>query len=212
MRSVKFNMRIGITMRTVEADGYDEPRDALAQDWSRCMAAAFPEACWMPLPNLGDDMPAHAAAWGIDAIILSGGETPGTSPLRDASEAALLTWCRDRGVPVFGVCRGLQAIAKAYGATLAACGQDSHVATRHRVLLQPGGGNIEVNSFHSQGLPTAELPPGLTTRATTPDGRWIEAIEATDAPLAAVMWHPEREAAGPDDWTLQRMRATLGAA
>ncbi len=47
-------LRLGLTMRVVEASGYYEPRDALAHDWQHCLQRILPGACWMPIPNIGE--------------------------------------------------------------------------------------------------------------------------------------------------------------
>lgn len=191
-------MRIAITTRITDAEGYDEPRDALAQDWAGFMAQAFPEAAWMPFPNLGTNAISQANAWGIDAIILSGGNDLGERPLRDETEKALLTWAIDNGKPVFGVCRGLQLIQHYFGGPLEPC--DGHAGTRHSVRI--GGSGMDVNSYHNWCIP--EAAEGLEPLAVAQDGS-VEAVIHEAHPLVGVMWHPERESSCQEaDVTLMR--------
>lgn len=113
------------------------------------------------------------------------------------------------GVPILGICRGLQVINVARGGTLV---QDlplqrpSEVPHRrpkeedrrdHPVRIDPetrlgriaGVDEVDVNSRHHQAI---EHPAnGLVVSATAPDGV-IEAVEsAGERWLVAVQWHPE---------------------
>lgn len=160
----------------------------------------------------------------LDGLLLTGGEDVAPAlygeaphpalgdvdPRRDQLEAGLLEAARERGIPVLGICRGIQLINAAMGGTL---WQDlasqrpeglSHnqvagrTARTHAITTTPGtrvaaaahDGTFEVNSFHHQAI--RRLAPGLVATATAPDGI-IEAVEgAPGAPwLLAVQWHPE---------------------
>jgi putative glutamine amidotransferase len=179
-------LRIGVTMRVLAAQGYYEPRDALAQDWANFLGAALPEAAWLPVPNLGANMVrAYCEKWGINRLILTGGEDIGVSAIRDETEQDLFIWAKERSVPILGVCRGMQMMAIFAGATLKPV--TGHVCTRH--ILQ-GDFAHEVNSFHNYGL--TECPPGFEVSATTEDSG-IEAMRNTELNWEGWMWHPERE-------------------
>jgi putative glutamine amidotransferase len=189
-------MRIGITMREAAADGYYEPRDALARNWARYMTQALPEAVWLPIPNLGEDAVAFCERWEIDGLILSGGEDPGTAPARDATEQALLRSFIAAGRPILAVCRGLQMIWSYHGGALVPI--EGHVATRHGVKLLSadcqrliGMDRLSVNSFHAKAL-SGTPPPELVVIGTT-DNEFIEALWQPQARILGVMWHPERE-------------------
>jgi N5-(cytidine 5'-diphosphoramidyl)-L-glutamine hydrolase len=190
------SLRLGITMREAAADGYYEPRDALARDWARYMTQALPDAAWLPIPNLGEDAVEFCERWRIDGLILSGGEDPGAAPARDATEQALLRSFIAAGRPILAVCRGLQMLWTHFGGELVSV--EGHVATHHEVqLLSPewqrrmGTNRLTVNSFHAKGLLGA-TPPELAVLATT-DNESIEAIWRPQAQVVGVMWHPERE-------------------
>ena len=179
-------LRIGVTMRVLEAQGYHEPRDALAQDWSSFLSTALPNAAWLPLPNLGANKArAYCEKWGINRLILTGGEDIGVSAIRDETEQDLLIWAKERAVPVLGVCRGMQMMAVWAGVALKPV--EGHVRTRH---LLHGDFMHEVNSFHNYGL--ADCPHGFEVTARAEDGE-IEAIRNTGQNWEGWMWHPERE-------------------
>lgn len=179
-------IRIGLTMRVIESHGYVEPRDALAQDWSRFLHEAIPGVAWMYLPNLGSDrIPAYCDQWGINALILTGGENIGAEPLRDDTERSLLSWAEQRDYPALGICRGMQLMAICAGTKLKSVKQ--HVKQRHALH-----GDIvrEVNSYHEFSL--TNCPEGYTVTASAPDGE-IEAIRHNRLKWEGWMWHPERE-------------------
>ena len=179
-------LRIGLTMRVVEAQGYHEPRDALAQNWAAFLQAALPEAAWLPVPNLGaGEARAYCEAWGLNRIILTGGEDIGACAARDATELDLLAWAGERRVPVLGICRGMQLLATQAGGKLRRV--EGHVRQRHQLA---GEITHAVNSFHGMGLDGC--PPEYRVLATAEDGQ-IEAIAHRSLPWAGWMWHPERE-------------------
>jgi putative glutamine amidotransferase len=139
---------------------------------------------------------------------------------RDDVALALAEACVARGVPIFGICRGLQEMNVAFGGSLhpeirEIPGRMNHrmprlengeihpdplvvFADRHDVHLTPGGTfaellgreTIRVNSLHGQGI----LDPGerVVIEGVAEDGT-IEAIRIADAPTFAlgVQWHAE---------------------
>ena len=149
----------------------------------------------------------------LDALVLAGGqdvdptsygrppaaEGAWIAPDRDAHELALLAGARERGLPVLGICRGLQLANVALGGDLVehVAGHDRVVHESHAVQITPGTllhdatgcDEIAVNTLHHQTVGT--LAPGLVRSAIAQDGV-PEAAEATDGPwLVAVQWHPE---------------------
>jgi N5-(cytidine 5'-diphosphoramidyl)-L-glutamine hydrolase len=208
-------LRVGLTMREVHPTGYTEPRDALARAWGAFMEAALPEAAWLPVPNLGAGAaPRFCERWGINALILTGGEDIGVAPARDATERSLWQHFLRARLPVFGVCRGLQLMWTELGGTLAET--NGHVAVRHGVRVahpapsNPAGSVREVNSFHTLSLREADtaLRAPFTVIARADDGS-LEGIRLCDAAVAGVMWHPEREAP-PNLDDIALVRALLG--
>ena len=162
----------------------------------------------------------------IDALLLTGGadidprymgEEPDFSllhsinPTRDEQELLLARLADARCMPILGICRGVQAIATAFGGSVhqdmyAALGTqllnhdqepvERGVAT-HDVMIVPGSllyrvfGKecLAVNTFHHQSI--NRVPVGFEVVATSPDGV-IEGIEAVDGrSILGVQWHPE---------------------
>ncbi|MBC7952336.1 MAG: gamma-glutamyl-gamma-aminobutyrate hydrolase family protein [Rhodospirillaceae bacterium] len=192
-------MRVALTMRVTQASGYVEPRDAISHDWIVRLA----EWQMVPLlvPNALPDPAAYLDALAPDLLVLTGGEDTGVSPERDRTETLLLDAAITRGIPVLGVCRGLQLINACFGGHLVAV--TGHVATEHALQVagpwQPLiGSGPRVNSYHNFAIPAEGLGAGLEALATDECGN-VEAVRAPGLSLAGIMWHPERHAARSED-------------
>ena len=184
--------RVALTMRVTAADGYSESRDSISHDWTARLAEW--EMTPLPVPNLGERMVAYLVDLRPDILVLTGGDDIGATPLRDATENALLDHAVAVGLPVFGVCRGLQVINVRRGGRLVAV--DGHVGKPHTVTVAPlwrglYGASVTVNSYHGQGVAKDGIGDGLVVTATDDYGR-VEALCHREKALAAVMWHPER--------------------
>ena len=119
-------------------------------------------------------------------MVLSGGETIARLQERDSFELSLLKEAEDSGLPVLGICRGMQVILSAKGAV--ATEISNHAGTRHPLTGTISG---EVNSFHDLGF--TSVPNGFEVLSTAPDGS-IEAVYCSKSNWLGIMWHPEREA------------------
>ena len=164
---------------------------------------------------------------GLDGLLLSGGsdldpcyygeeavpELGATVPERDGFEMNLVEHALRSGMPIFGICRGMQVLNVALGGTLY---QDLPSQMDHSVLLghrqetpkwQPthevdvdagsqvagimGTGELKVNSYHHQAV--KDLASNLVSVAHAPDGV-VEAVEWGDLTqrwLVGVQWHAE---------------------
>ncbi len=180
-------------MRVTAAERYRESRDSISHDWLARLAEW--EMTPLPVPNLGERAAAYLADLRPDVLVLTGGDDIGATPLRDATENALLDHALAVGLPVLGVCRGLQVINVHHGGRVVAV--DGHAGKPHAVIVAPlwrglYGASATVNSFHGQGVAKDGIGDGLVATVTDGDGR-VEALCHGDKPLAAVMWHPERQ-------------------
>lgn len=134
----------------------------------------------------------------------------GVRPDRDAFETALYRAALDAGMPILAICRGLQLVNVLRGGTLIQQLDDEieHWQTAppaeptHKVQIRPdarlaaavGRTAVGVNSYHHQAI--RDLGAGLRVTATC--GDVIEGVEADDADLIGVQWHPEQMAASDD--------------
>jgi putative glutamine amidotransferase len=182
--------RIGISARLDTVLGRDEQRDALDVRW--------PSLLWdlgyMPLLLSSGlaDVPAYLQALNLDGFILSGGNDVGSAPNRDRLEKGILNYSASRGLPVLGVCRGMQFINDYCGGSLVAV--SGHVATRHKLAGEwaKTNGFLDVNSYHNQAIVAKTLSQMLVILATV-EGGAIEALRHKTLPWLGIMWHPERE-------------------
>jgi putative glutamine amidotransferase len=158
----------------------------------------------------------------IDALLVPGGDDlPPPRPYPPeirfdlvpeaqlAFDRALLDAALARGLPVLGICYGMQLLAyRAGGSFVYDIPSDRPAAGAHRlpepggrhpVTLEPGSRlaalvgltSLAVNSSHHQAV--AEPGHGLRVVARAADGI-VEAIESTDPTrfVLGVQWHPER--------------------
>ena len=116
-------MKIGITMRCVNAPNYDERRDALAQDWIRFLSVQGMTP--VPIPNRLTSPLEFASVLSLDGVIISGGNTVPSdrsggsdAPERDETELTLIDGALDGRYPLFAVCRGLHMLNLACGGSV----------------------------------------------------------------------------------------------
>ena len=186
------NVLIALTMRVTDALDYSEARDALAQGWSRFMLAALPEAGWVPLPNSQNQAVRMAQQLGVNGLVLTGGDSWGVYPERDATEESLFRWAMANHYPVVGICRGAQVINRLLGGSIQLAADAAHVATRHPLRSTVSWVPDECNSFHRMVLTDETLASGLECVAHAPDGT-VEAFHLPGQRVAGIGWHPERE-------------------
>ncbi len=130
---------------------------------------------------------------------------------RDRVELSAIEHFERQGLPVFGICRGIQTINVYFGGTLWQDIPEQLGSTRHKyysgekgdvfheVIIRaensifPVGQRLRVNSFHHQSV--KEAGRNLIVFAYADDGI-VEGIIHREKPILAVQWHPERLPAG----------------
>lgn len=231
---------IGITatLRLSDLDGLPRNKHTLRTAYTEAVIAAGGAPVILPLAT---EETARATVSRLDGLILSGGadipsEAFGAVPHpncnympveRWKSECLWLRAAEELGVPVLGICLGMQVINVAGGGSLiqdlpterpdAQPHAGPGIGVRHEVLVEKdswltGGITIDtpevapsltvmVSSAHHQAVD--RLAEGYRVTGRSRDGV-IEAIEHDGPPfVAGVQWHPERS---PDQssWLLER--------
>ncbi len=127
-----------------------------------------------------------------DLVVLS----PGPGMPKDFDCKATIDRARARGLPIFGVCLGLQALAEDYGGELRQLREPVHGKPSRIRISRPGTvfsglpKEVTVGRYHSIFADPARLPEAFVVTAETEDGV-VMAIEHRDEPVAAVQFHPE---------------------
>lgn len=138
-------------------------------------------------------------------------------PERDLLEARAWQAATERGLPVLGICRGLQAINVFSGGTILqhvdghqGHGWDKGPAVIHPLRLVPDSrlaeilgrpAELDVNAYHHQGIRITDLAPTLrpSAWAESSAGPLVEGLEgvAEDRFVIGIQCHPERGESTP---------------
>ncbi len=185
---------IAVTQRIDSHPNRNEYRDALDQKLNEFLI--FCDFLPVPVPNnllkinfSKKQQPNSLEAWLLNikpfGLILSGGNDIGEHDSRDMTENFLLDYAKIYNLPVLGICRGMQIMAKWAGVNLKKL--DGHIKTRHNLI---GKISENVNSYHLYTLDNC--PKGFEVIARSDDNE-IEAIKHKKLSWEGWMWHPERE-------------------
>jgi putative glutamine amidotransferase len=191
--------------------------------YSDAVQAAGGLALLLPPDDFCAEHPAELLGL-IDGLLLTGGadvdptsygarphpETRGTRPERDRFELALAHAALERGMPVLGICRGMEIVNVACGGTLEQHLPDELGSQRHRpapsafgehevrlaagtlAARAVGAERTAVKSHHHQGV--GEIGERLTASGWAVEDDVVEAIELPDNPYAlGVLWQPEAD-------------------
>ncbi|WP_229924287.1 aminodeoxychorismate/anthranilate synthase component II [Streptomyces sulfonofaciens] len=129
---------------------------------------------------------------GFDGVLLSPG--PGT-PEEAGVCVDMVHRCAETGVPVFGVCLGMQSMTVAYGGVVDRApellhGKTSPVEHDGRGVFAGLPSPFTATRYHSLAAEPAAVPAELEVTARTRDGI-IMGIRHRDLPVEGVQFHPE---------------------
>lgn len=139
-----------------------------------------------------DEVSPEHARDGFDGVLLSPG--PGT-PEEAGVCVEMVRHCAGTGVPVFGVCLGVQSIAVAYGGVVDRAPELLHGKTS--LVTHEGAGvfaglpsPFTATRYHSLAVEQATLPDELQVTAWTDSGI-IMGLRHREAAVEGVQFHPE---------------------
>ncbi|GGP70059.1 MULTISPECIES: aminodeoxychorismate/anthranilate synthase component II [Streptomyces] len=139
-----------------------------------------------------DEVSLEHAQDGFDGVLLSPG--PG-APEQAGVCIDMVRHCAATGVPVFGVCLGMQSMMVAYGGVVDRAPELLHGKTSP--VLHEGAGVFQglpspftATRYHSLAAEPATLPAELEVTAWTADGI-VMGLRHRELPVEGVQFHPE---------------------
>jgi para-aminobenzoate synthetase component 2 len=128
----------------------------------------------------------------FDGVLISPG--PGT-PDKAGISIAMIKYCAENSIPLFGVCLGHQAIGEAFGATVSRAPELLHGKTSE---VHHDGTGVMANlptpftatRYHSLAVEGATVPDVLLVTSKTDSGV-IMSMRHKTLPIEGVQFHPE---------------------
>ena len=147
-----------------------------------------------------------------DMILIS----PGPGRPSDFGINALVHKAVELGIPIFGVCLGLQGIVEAFGGELGVLdypmhGKPSQITNTGKGIFEGLPEHFAVGRYHSLYAKREALPACLEITAESDDGV-IMGIRHKHLPIEAVQFHPESILSATSDHGLKLMQNALRAA
>ncbi len=138
-----------------------------------------------------DEVTAAEAAK-YDGVLISPG--PGT-PDKAGVSIAMINYCAENSIPLFGVCLGHQAIGEAFGATVSRApellhGKTSQVLHNGKGVLKNLPSPFTATRYHSLAVERETVPSVLEITGSTESGV-VMSMRHTTLPIEGVQFHPE---------------------
>jgi len=138
-----------------------------------------------------DEVEASEAAK-YDGVLISPG--PGT-PDKAGVSIAMINFCAEKSIPLFGVCLGHQAIGEAFGATVSRAPELLHGKTSQ--VIHNGAGVLAnlpspftATRYHSLAVERDTVPEVLEITGSTESGV-VMSMRHITLPIEGVQFHPE---------------------
>ena len=217
LKATGFFRTLGAAEAAVEADGARRParrargccwwttKIASSKRWPTTRSRRAPEV----VTYRAGFPPELIAKVAPDLILIS----PGPGRPADFGVPDVVRTAVRLGVPVFGVCLGLQGIVEAFGGTLDVLdypmhGKPSMVRNTGVGVFEGLPAEFQVGRYHSLYARRAALPDCLEITAETEDGV-IMGIRHKELPVEAVQFHPESILTAEGDHGLRLMRNAM---
>ena len=138
-----------------------------------------------------DEVAASEAAR-YEGVLISPG--PGT-PDKAGVSIAMIQYCAENSIPLFGVCLGHQAIGEAFGATVSRApellhGKTSQVIHNATGVLANIPSPFTATRYHSLAVERGSVPDILEVTGATESGV-VMSLRHKSLPIEGVQFHPE---------------------
>ena len=207
---INSKLKIGISSRIINAENYDEKRDAISHDWPQLLEKIESNIIFIPnsLTNVEDFL----NDIGVNGLILSGGDNIGDDKERDDTENKILDFAIKHEIPLLGVCRGMQVINKFFNGSIEKNNDSSHVGNSHNITLVNNNivslmkkNSLKVNSFHNNIITNPNLGENIEPFAIVDKDKTIEGFFHKTLPIVGTMWHPERDSNNDNQLILEHI-------
>ncbi len=183
--------RPGVGRRVIMVDHEDSFVHTLAGYFRRTGAEVMTYRSGFPLQRIAEERP--------DLVVLS----PGPGRPADFGVGETIKAVLNAGIPLFGVCLGLQGIVEYYGGGLSALpipmnGKRSAVNVCGGRLFEGLPRTFKGGIYHSVHADLDTFPDALTITAESDEGI-VMALEHPALPVAAVQFHPQSILSFDDD-------------
>lgn len=138
-----------------------------------------------------DEVEVEYAA-GFDGVLLS----PGPGAPREAGiSMAMVEYCKENKIPLFGVCLGHQAIAEAFGATVSRApellhGKTSKIFHQGESVMSSLPQGFQATRYHSLAVEKNTVPEELIITCQTESGV-VMGLKHSEYLIEGVQFHPE---------------------
>ena len=189
-------MKIFITLRSADSATYSELRDGISIDFIKLFN--YFNITPILVPNNLKNPTAFFSEFDAKGALLTGGDDPTIQNKRYETENLLIEYSIKNKKPIFGICRGLQAINLYFGGSLKKFDRDSKmIVAKHEIEIcndlfnLPVNKRYTVNSFHEFFITKDILGKELMPFALS-DHNTIEGVFNKEYNITAIQWHPER--------------------
>ena len=185
--------------RVLLVDHMDSFVHTLANYLRQTGAAVETQRAGFPLGELASNRP--------DLVVLS----PGPGVPADFDTKATIEAALELGIPIFGVCLGLQAIVEYFGGELDQLetpmhGKSSLIETSNCKLFEGLPSQFKAGRYHSLYAMEDMLPESIKIVAKSEDDNVVMAVEHAVLPICAVQFHPESIMSFDDEVGLKLVR------